>query len=121
MLKEFIIKTLRPHHFRGKARLLESLSECAGEIETDVFGYQTKLDRSDFIQRRIYLGAYEQHETQLVRGYLKPGMTFVDVGANIGYFSLLAASIVGQAGGSYRSSQVPMPLNVSKRRLRKVA
>lgn len=30
--------------------------------------------------------------------YLRPGMTFYDIGANIGFFSLLAARIVGEGG-----------------------
>ena len=34
--------------------------------------------------------------TAFIKKVLKPGMTFVDVGANIGYFTLLAARIVGQ-------------------------
>jgi FkbM family methyltransferase len=34
--------------------------------------------------------------TAFIKKVLKPGMTFVDVGANIGYFTLLAAKIVGQ-------------------------
>ena len=33
--------------------------------------------------------------TTLMKKVLKPGMTFVDVGANLGYFTLLAAKIVG--------------------------
>jgi predicted methyltransferase len=37
-------------------------------------------------------------ETALVRRLLNPGMTFVDVGANRGYFTLLGASLVGPAG-----------------------
>lgn len=41
---------------------------------------------------------YEPHVTRVLRGLLSPGATFVDVGANIGYFSLLAASLVGPAG-----------------------
>jgi FkbM family methyltransferase len=34
----------------------------------------------------------------LFRQYLRPGDTFIDIGANIGYFSLLAASRVGSTG-----------------------
>ena len=34
----------------------------------------------------------------MLRGILRPGGTFVDVGANWGYFTLMAAHIVGQAG-----------------------
>jgi FkbM family methyltransferase len=41
---------------------------------------------------------YEPHVTRALKGLLTPGATFVDVGANIGYFSLLAASLVGPAG-----------------------
>src|SRR5690606_15185214 len=41
---------------------------------------------------------YEPHVTAEVRRLLQPGMTFVDVGANIGYFALLAASLVGAQG-----------------------
>ena len=43
-------------------------------------------------------GEYEPHVATEIRGALQPGMTFVDVGANVGYFSLLAASIVGERG-----------------------
>lgn len=46
-------------------------------------------------------GVWEPYETALVMQLLKPGHVFVDVGANIGYFSLLAASRVGNAGSVY--------------------
>ena len=36
--------------------------------------------------------AYEPHVTRQVAARLRPGMAFVDLGANCGYFSLLAAS-----------------------------
>jgi FkbM family methyltransferase len=36
---------------------------------------------------------YEPHVTRQVAARLRPGMTFVDLGANCGYFSLLAASL----------------------------
>lgn len=41
---------------------------------------------------------HEPHVTHAMRERLRPGMIVVDVGANIGYFSLLAASIVGNTG-----------------------
>lgn len=40
----------------------------------------------------------EQGTLKVVEKYLKPGGTFVDVGANVGLFSLLAARIVGPSG-----------------------
>jgi FkbM family methyltransferase len=43
-------------------------------------------------------GMYEAHVTALMHRLLRPGMTFVDVGANIGYFSVLASKLVGPEG-----------------------
>jgi len=93
-----VISLLGPFSFRGKARLLHSLSPKSGERTAEVFGYNISVDLSDYIQRSIYLNAFEPRESALVRDYLKPGMTFVDVGANVGYFTLMAASLVGVRG-----------------------
>jgi FkbM family methyltransferase len=43
-------------------------------------------------------GTYEPEVTATIRALLEPGATFVDVGANIGWFSLLAATLVGSSG-----------------------
>jgi FkbM family methyltransferase len=43
-------------------------------------------------------GEYEPALTALLRAWLRPGDTCLDVGANIGYFTLLAAARVGPAG-----------------------
>lgn len=40
----------------------------------------------------------DYHEMNFMRRYLRPGDTFLDVGANIGVYSLLAASRVGAEG-----------------------
>jgi hypothetical protein len=82
-LAEVAARSLKPFSFRGKGRLLNSLCEKTGTRRTTLFGYQIDLSLDDHIQRNVYLGTYEQHDSALVRRYLKPGMTFVDVGANI--------------------------------------
>ena len=43
-------------------------------------------------------GVYEPHLTQVFERYCRPGMTVVDVGANLGYYSLLASRLVGTSG-----------------------
>jgi FkbM family methyltransferase len=54
---------------------------------------------SDLIQRHLYeFGIWEPHLTAWVHRVLRPGDTFIDVGANIGYYTLLAAHLVGPAG-----------------------
>ncbi len=44
------------------------------------------------------LGLYEVAKHEAVRAFLRPGDTFIDVGANKGDFSLLAARVVGPSG-----------------------
>jgi FkbM family methyltransferase len=47
----------------------------------------------------VYLtGRYEPNETHWLESVLRPGMTFVDIGANLGMFTLLAAACVGPGG-----------------------
>ncbi len=43
-------------------------------------------------------GEYEPHLTAAFERYCRPGMTVVDVGANLGYYALLAAKLVGTSG-----------------------
>ena len=57
-----------------------------------------ELDLSDVIQRDVYAGIYEPFETRHIRKFLRPGMTVVDVGANVGYYTWLAADAVGSSG-----------------------
>jgi FkbM family methyltransferase len=46
-------------------------------------------------------GVYEFAVSQLVRQYLAPGDVFVDIGANIGYYSVIAGAVVGRSGAVY--------------------
>lgn len=51
------------------------------------------------ISRRIRDdGCWEPYETSLLLAALRPGDVFVDVGANIGYFSVIAAALLGPSG-----------------------
>lgn len=62
-------------------------------------GFSMNLDLAQFVDRTIYCtGEWEPLETALIAEILKPGDTFVDVGANIGYFTLLASQRIGAGG-----------------------
>lgn len=58
----------------------------------------------------VLANRYEPEVTCMIEQLLQPGDTFVDVGANIGYFTLLAAQIVGSDGHVYAVE--PNDLNV---------
>jgi FkbM family methyltransferase len=53
----------------------------------------------DLVSTTIYLtGRWEPLITRYIQTHLKRGDTFIDVGANIGYYSLLASRIVESSG-----------------------
>ncbi len=49
----------------------------------------------------LTLGMYEKSESRLLQEKLKLGMTVIDIGANVGLYTALAASIVGAEGQVY--------------------
>jgi FkbM family methyltransferase len=52
-------------------------------------------------------GVMEQYETELFKNMAKEGMVVVDIGANIGYYSLIAAKLVGMSGIVYAFEPEP--------------
>jgi FkbM family methyltransferase len=63
-----------------------------------VFGNKLYLLPGDNMGLSIWGEEYERATTNLVRTHLKPGGVFLDIGANIGYFTLFAAKLVGESG-----------------------
>ena len=53
------------------------------------------------LSQEIYCGSFESGERQFISHYLRPGEIFVDVGANIGMFTLIASQKVGEKGRVY--------------------
>ena len=97
-----IVQSLRMSRQRSE---LQSLADLAGvppedavEVETDVGALW--LDRRDkLITPMIEETAnWEGDVTRYLTSVLRPGMVFVDVGANVGYFSVLASRLVGRTG-----------------------
>lgn len=58
------------------------------------------VDVTEFTTAPLYFGnvPYEPQTTEYLRRHLRPGGVFADVGANHGYFTMLAASLVGDRG-----------------------
>ena len=61
-------------------------------------GVNVYLYFDSVLSRLVYCDRFEWRELQFLEAYLKPGDVFVDVGANIGLYSLVASRIVGNKG-----------------------
>ena len=73
---------------------ISPISDCR-----TVFGSIVRCNARDFVQRRIrFFQIFEHNLTYYTMGQLREGDLYVDIGANVGYFSLLASRCVGNTG-----------------------
>jgi len=90
LAKSFLVRTLLDQGLRRYP------CSCATRTR---FGATLTVTTSDFIQRYLYLfGMWEPYLSRWMQSRLQPGDVFIDVGANIGYFALIASSLVGPTG-----------------------
>ena len=62
-------------------------------------GFRMWADPGEWVGQYIYAtGRYEEKAVAVMKGLLRPGDTVVDVGANVGYLTLVAARQVGPTG-----------------------
>lgn len=79
------------------------------EADTDVGKIWVEKGAHVLTDSLLEHGYWDPTISGLIRKTLAPGMTFVDAGANIGYFSLLASQIVGPDGRVFAVE--PDPVN----------
>ncbi|WP_147306389.1 FkbM family methyltransferase [Methylovirgula sp. 4M-Z18] len=96
-------RDLRAKLLRTKAAVHAALAARFGEakwVAAEVL--DGKILWLNLCDRHVSMGAlsgmWEETETQFLRRMLRLGHVFVDVGANIGWFSLVAAECVGRQG-----------------------
>jgi FkbM family methyltransferase len=91
----------------GKLPLLAGLQvffyrqiKPSGLVLVNVQGSKMYVDTQDtgVAPYLLQWGVYEKDETALFKKIVKKDMTVVDVGSNIGYYTLLAARLVGENG-----------------------
>jgi FkbM family methyltransferase len=88
----------------GRYRLIQFLcrrppAPFLMHMRPELGGAVYHCDLRDAVTRDVcFAGKYEPQETAIVQSILHQGMSFVDVGANWGYFTLVAAHLVGSTG-----------------------
>ncbi|MEA2326146.1 MAG: hypothetical protein QOE68_1105 [Thermoanaerobaculia bacterium] len=65
-----------------------------------------------------WLGTYERHMQRLFCQHIRPGATVFDVGANAGFFTLLASKLAGDSGRVYAFEPLPRNLDFLERHIR---
>jgi len=71
------------------------------DVRFEDFGaFQLALDRADRAISRVIMEqhGWEPHTTAVFERSVRPGMTVVDIGANLGWFTMVSAALVGQEG-----------------------
>jgi len=74
-----------------------------GFVVKEILGSPMVLNLNDVgISRELLVkGIHEKESTIQIQKELKPGMTIVEVGANIGYYSIIEAKVIGKSGKIY--------------------
>lgn len=110
----------RIYSFRPVASLVRRVLNAAAPVgQTEVAvaggllqGARLLLDLQT--EKDYWLGSYEIDLQAAIRDWVKPGMVVYDVGANIGYISIMMARQAGHAGQVFAFE--PLPANIERLR-----
>lgn len=86
-----------------------------GRVTIDGSTFYMHAGDNYLTQLVVNTGEYEPTETQLVRQILKDGDVFIDVGANIGWYTVHSAKIVGANGRVYAFEPEPNNLDLLRK------
>lgn len=89
--------------FQMKLQMFYWNTFCKGEVIRKVHGNIMHVDVKDpgICRHLLWRSAWETEQTALVEQIIKPGMVVLDIGANIGYYALIEAQLVGPSGKVY--------------------
>src|SRR5687768_5606856 len=111
----FLIKPIRHFYFAFDKKIFTRFNVFKGVSKKIVYrnSFHMQVQLDDWIPQQLYfLGAYEEKEILFVSKVLNAGDIFIDVGANIGIFTMVASQIVGKAGKVYAFE--PLSTNFDK-------
>ena len=96
----YVLRSFMVDSFLNSVEFKERQAGRNNPVLVDLPGFRMYVRLNDnFIGAHIAREySYEPHVSRVVSELLSEGDTFVDVGANIGYFAMLAGSLVGPTG-----------------------
>lgn len=99
-LFEIIAQWVCQFPLRGRYRVVGALP-LGGQRDLHVGDNRLTIDVSQPFMRLMYFRLYEEGFIWFLRRHLRHGDVVIDAGANIGYVSAVASSLVGQNGTVY--------------------
>jgi FkbM family methyltransferase len=99
----------RHHYFKPSGLVLVGTNKNKLLVQAQDSGLGLSLIRGKL---------YEPYETWLFKRTVRSGMVVVDAGANVGYYTLLASSLVGRDGRVYSFEPDPYNCALLKRNVR---
>lgn len=90
-----LLRVLRPAWIASLAKRMIKVQRLQVQTEHGLFYVDPISHLGNLL---ISEGIYEDCMVSTLKKYLSPGAVFVDVGANEGYFSVLASALVGASG-----------------------
>lgn len=128
LMRHKLISFLRDLDIRGIRRLsvmlpgivLPSPEKSGKHVLQTIRGFRLLIDpaKDKGVELALYeTGTYEEGTVTCLAELLKPGNTFLDVGANIGWMSLVASKAVGEGGKVYAIEANPHTLPILQHNL----
>jgi FkbM family methyltransferase len=88
-------------------------------IIRDIQGSKMYLNLNDYgLSKQLFLNGIREPEcTKIMKKILKKGMVIAEIGANVGYYALLEASIIGEKGKIYAIEPFPSNYNLLQKNI----
>jgi FkbM family methyltransferase len=100
----FKLPLFRRHYYGFYSKIFKPLNLFRGKTLISRYDkdLRIKLDIGEWIQQQIYfLDFFDERGIRFLKKHLKKDSVFVDIGANIGCYTLIASKIVGAHGRVY--------------------
>jgi FkbM family methyltransferase len=97
-LEDVVASFVTSREFAARGLLGKTYAGTVQLVQLDGFSLFASNEDLAIGRHIVAAGCYEPAVAAVLRRYLRPGMTVVDIGANIGYLTMLMATLVGDTG-----------------------
>lgn len=96
--------------FLDRSKFLNGTYKCGG--------VKYEIDFKDQIQEMIYLGTYERDDLAFLKNYIQKDWICLDIGANVGFYTLNLSKLVGEKGRIYAIEPSPSNYEILQKNVR---